>query len=72
MGEHDAKLNRPVALKVLHPAMAADAERLERFRREAQAVAALNHPNIVTIHAVEDIDLLNTDVQSDIWLLTIK
>lgn len=35
MGEHDAKLNRPVALKVLHPAMAADAERLERFRREA-------------------------------------
>lgn len=60
MGEvyvaHDARLNRQVALKVLHPDMAADAERLERFRREAQAVAALNHPNIVTIHAVEEID----------------
>jgi Tol biopolymer transport system component len=58
MGEvyvaHDAKLNRQVALKVLHPEMAADAERLERFGREAQAVAALNHPNIVTIHSVEE------------------
>ncbi len=60
MGEvyvaHDARLNRQVALKVLHSDMAGDAERHERFRREAQAVAALTHPNIVTIHAVEDID----------------
>src|SRR5687767_5193215 len=58
MGEvyvaQDASLNRQVALKVLHSDMAADAERLERFRREAQAVAALNHPNIVTIHSVEE------------------
>ena len=58
MGEvyvaQDLKLNRQVALKVLPADMAADAERLERFRREAQAIAALNHPNIVTIHSVEE------------------
>src|SRR5687767_15544771 len=58
MGEvyvaQDGKLNRQVALKVLPADMAADAERLERFRREAQAIAALNHPNIVTIHSVEE------------------
>jgi Tol biopolymer transport system component/tRNA A-37 threonylcarbamoyl transferase component Bud32 len=52
----DAKLNRQIALKVLPAEMAAHPDRLERFRREAQAVAALNHPNIVTIHSVEDAD----------------
>ena len=60
MGEvyaaHDPRLNRQVALKVLSPEMAADAERLERFRREAQAVAALNHPNNVSTHSVEEAD----------------
>lgn len=50
----DTKLRRVVALKVLPPPFAADPERLTRFRREAQAVAALNHPNIVTIHSVEE------------------
>jgi non-specific serine/threonine protein kinase len=50
----DASLNRKVALKVLPPEMANDPERLRRFEREAQAVAALNHPNIVTIYSVED------------------
>ena len=49
----DTSLNRQVALKVLPPKMAADPERLERFKREAQTIAALNHPNIVTIHSVE-------------------
>ncbi len=58
MGEvyaaEDTRLHREVALKILPPDMASDPERLQRFQREAQAVAALNHPNIVTIHAVEE------------------
>jgi len=60
MGEvykaRDPRLNRTVAIKVLPAVAAADLERRARFEREAQAVAALNHPNIVTIHAVEEAD----------------
>ena len=46
---HDRLLERNVALKVLHPHYVADAEYVERFRREARAVAQLSHPNIVTV-----------------------
>lgn len=57
MGEvfraHDAALGRDVALKVLPEAFAADAERLARFEREAQALASLNHPNIAQVYAIE-------------------
>ena len=48
----DTALSREVAVKVLPAEMAADPERLERFKREAQAIAALNHPNIVPIFDV--------------------
>ena len=51
-----ARLDRDVALKVLPEKMPSDPERLERFEREAKATAALNHPNIVTIHSVEEAD----------------
>jgi serine/threonine-protein kinase len=45
-----------VALKLLAPDLAADPVRLDRFQREAEAVASLNHPNIVTIHSIEEAD----------------
>ena len=50
----DTTLGRQVALKILPPALAADHDRRVRFAREARAVAALNHPNIVTVHSVEE------------------
>ena len=60
MGEvyraRDTKLNRDVALKILPDAFALDADRLARFRREARAVATLNHPHIVTIFSIEEHD----------------
>ncbi|MCP4571125.1 MAG: protein kinase [bacterium] len=50
----DTILAREVALKILPDEVAADPERRKRFQREAQVVAALKHPNIVTIHSVEE------------------
>jgi serine/threonine protein kinase len=58
MGEvyrgRDTKLNRDVALKILPDAFATDPDRLARFTREAQTLAALNHPNIAHIHGLEE------------------
>ncbi|MCP5112311.1 MAG: serine/threonine protein kinase, partial [bacterium] len=50
----DTKLRREVALKVLPEAFARDRERMARFEREAQVLASLNHPNIATIHGLEE------------------
>ncbi len=68
MGEvyraRDTRLGRDVALKILPPGVASDAHRLERFQREARALAALAHPNIVTVFSVEQVD--------DVHLLTME
>ena len=55
----DSKLKRRVALKMLPEEMSSNREALERFQREAEAVAALNHPNIVHIYSIESAGDLN-------------
>ena len=58
MGEvwraRDTKLGREVAIKTLPEEFAKDADRLARFEREAKLLASLNHPNIATIHGLEE------------------
>ena len=68
MGEvylaEDTSLRRKVAVKVLSPEWAQDAERFQRFQREARVLATLNHPNIVTIYSVEE--------ENDVHFLTME
>jgi serine/threonine protein kinase len=52
----DTRLHRQVALKVLPAALVADPDRLARFQREAQTLASLDHPNVVTIYAVDEVE----------------
>jgi Tol biopolymer transport system component/predicted Ser/Thr protein kinase len=63
MGEvylaQDKKLDRKVALKLLPACFTTDAERVRRFEREAHAASALNHPSILTIHEIEQVDELH-------------
>ena len=63
MGEvylaEDTKLHRQIALKVLTSQFETDVERIKRFKKEARAVSALNHPNIITIYAIEETETGN-------------
>jgi predicted ATPase/serine/threonine protein kinase len=68
MGEvylaHDTRLNRPAALKIISPAFIRDENRLQRFRQEALATSALNHPNIITIYEIGsegDVEFIATE-----------
>ena len=71
MGEvyraHDSRLDRDVAIKVLPPSVADDLERRARFEREAKAIAALSHPNILAIH---DIGEARADGRSLLYAVT--
>ncbi len=61
----DTKLGRDVAVKVIPPAFAQDADRMARFTREAQVLASLNHPNIAAIYGVEDRALIMELVEGE-------
>ena len=52
----DSRLKRDVAIKVLPASMSADPDRLARFQREAEVLAALNHPQIASIYGLEEVD----------------
>ena len=58
---HHTALNRDDALKVLPEAYASDPDRLARFRREAQVLASLNHPNIAHVYGLEQADGVRAD-----------
>jgi serine/threonine-protein kinase len=66
MGEvcraRDTQLHHEVALKVVPESVATDVERLARFQREAEVLAALNHPNIAAIYGLQDADGLKAPV----------
>jgi serine/threonine-protein kinase len=76
MGEvyraRDAKLNRDVALKVLPEAFMLDPDRLARFKREAQVLASLNHPNIAAIYGFEDSNPSPGSSQSAVQALVLE
>src|SRR4030095_16989097 len=61
----DTKLGREVAIKIIPEAFARDSDRMARFKREAQVLACLNHPNIAAIYGVEERALVMELVEGD-------
>ena len=70
MGEvylaQDTRLDRKVALKILRLDVVANPDRMRRFVQEAKAASALNHPNIVTIHEIDQADQFNSSRPSSL------
>ncbi len=66
---NDLKLHREVALKFLPPHIVADEEVRTRFRNEAIAAAALNHPNITTIHSIEEVSTETDQTQKEMFIV---
>src|SRR5258708_15420753 len=75
MGEvykaRDTRLNRLVAIKVLPPDKVANADRKRRFIQEAQSASALNHPNIIVIHDINEEDGVDYMVMEDVACRTL-
>jgi non-specific serine/threonine protein kinase len=76
MGEvylaEDVRLGRTIALKILPAEMASDLQRMSRFTQEAKATSALNHPNIITIHEIDQTDSLHFIVTEFIDGVTLR
>src|SRR5215467_7796512 len=76
MGEvylaHDTQLRRAVAIKILPAQFVADRSRLERFRREAYAIATLSHPNIAHVYEIDSVDDLHFIVMEFIDGVTLR
>jgi len=68
----DTKLKRQVALKILPPEVADDPDLRERFQREAEAIAAIDHPNIVTVYSIETITPERPDGAEPIHFITMQ
>jgi formylglycine-generating enzyme required for sulfatase activity/predicted esterase len=68
----DTKLGRDVALKVLPAALGRDADRLARFQREAKALAALDHPGIVTVYSVEQAEATSAPGDGVVHFITMQ
>src|SRR4051812_12103740 len=58
----DPRLNRPVAIKIVPEALAANPDNMARFEREARLLAAVNHPNIASIYGVEDVPSTTAEI----------
>ncbi len=68
----DTRLRRQVAIKVLPPAVAADAERLARLEREAQLLASLSHPNVAAVHGFGDAEIEEDGVRRRVAFLVME
>ncbi len=68
----DAKLERTVAINFLPGQIAGNSEEGDRFKIETKAAAALNHPNIATIHAIEEVEPAPVEAGGELFIVSLK